>query len=221
MPSLVFDCSSVLSTLVFSGTWKWWQNVASFLCDGILCISYSFHMFDRELLSKEWKGLYWDFIDMWLHSADGDSDCKSAQDCVKKIGKYGKSFLSESLASVFELSLTLRSASPTIVLYRQLAEESLSSFPLVDDISSDSTSEELSEPSEITETKKAEPFLSGVDQQSRKEKCCWVDTGGSLFFDVPELLLWLKSPKAVYVKLSLLLYIMLHMDTYICVCVSV
>ncbi|XP_031130527.1 UDP-glucose:glycoprotein glucosyltransferase isoform X1 [Ipomoea triloba] len=150
-----------------------------------------------ELLSKEWKGLYWDFIDMWLHSADGDTDCKSAQDCVKKIGKYGKSFLSESLASVFELSLTLRSASPTIVLYRQLAEESLSSFPLVDDISSDSTSEELSEPSEITETKKAEPFLSGVDQQSRKDKCCWVDTGGSLFFDVPELLLWLKSPKAV------------------------
>lgn len=192
-----------------------------FLCNGFLYISYSVHMFDRELLSKEWKGLYWDFIDMWLHSADGDSDCKSAQECVKKIVKYGKSFLSESLASVFELSLTLRSASPRIVLYRQLAEESLSSFPLADDISSDSTSEELSEPSESTETKKAEPFLLGVDQQSRKEKCCWVDTGGSLFFDVPELLLWLKSPNAAYVKLSLVLYTCCTWTHIICVHVSV
>ncbi|CAH9082160.1 unnamed protein product [Cuscuta europaea] len=79
--------------------------------------------------------------------------------------EYGKSFLSESLASVFEFSLTLRSASPRIGLYRQLAEESLSSFPLVDDV--------------------------------KVKKCCWVDAGGSLFFDVPELLLWINSPKAV------------------------
>ncbi|RAL49511.1 hypothetical protein DM860_012944 [Cuscuta australis] len=130
-----------------------------------------------ELLSKEWKGLYWDFIDTWIGLAEGDYECKSAQDCVKKMVEYGKSFLSESLASVFEFSLTLRSASPRIVLYRQLAEESISSFPLVDDNTSDSTI---------------------VEPRSFKEKkCCWVDTGGSLFFDVPELLLWINSPKAV------------------------
>lgn len=69
------------------------------------------------------------------------------------------------LASVFDLSLTLRSSSPRLVLYQQLAEESLSSFPLSDDIN---------------------PSPGG--------KCCWVDTGGALFFDVPELLLWLRDP---------------------------
>lgn len=87
----------------------------------------------------------------------------------------------------------LRSSSPRLVLYRQLAEESLSSFPLVDDGISNN-SEEILETNSKMEIKKSDPLLVGVNPKSPGGKCCWVDTGGSLFFDVAELLLWLHSP---------------------------
>ncbi|CAI9304355.1 unnamed protein product [Lactuca saligna] len=118
-----------------------------------------------ELLSKEWKDLFWEFIEAWLNNESGNTDPFTAKDCLQKISNYGKSLVTGPLASVFDLSLTLRSSSPRLVLYQQLAEESLSSFPLSDDIN---------------------PSPGG--------KCCWVDTGGALFFDVPELLLWLRDP---------------------------
>lgn len=79
------------------------------------------------------------------------------------------------------------------MLYRQLAEESLSSFPLVDDGISNN-SEEILETNSKMEIKKSDPLLVGVNPKSLGGKCCWVDTGGSLFFDVAELLLWLHSP---------------------------
>lgn len=118
-----------------------------------------------ELLSKEWKDLFWEFIEAWLNNESGNTDPYTAKDCLQKISNYGKSLATGPLASLFELSLTLRSSSPRLVLYQQLAEESLSSFPLSDDIN---------------------PSPGG--------KCCWVDTGAALFFDVPELLLWLRDP---------------------------
>jgi UDP-glucose:glycoprotein glucosyltransferase len=86
----------------------------------------------------------------------------------------------------------LRSASPRLVLYRQLAEESLSSFPLADDVISNN--EETLETNSKMEIKKSDPLLVGVNPKSPGGKCCWVDTGGSLFFDTTEVLLWLQNP---------------------------
>ncbi|MBA0717017.1 hypothetical protein Golax_004863 [Gossypium laxum] len=146
-----------------------------------------------ELLSKESKNLFWEFIDDWLlHVAKTDGDSPSAKDCVKKILKHGSFLLSEPLAPLFEYSLSLRSASPRLVLYRQLAEESLSSFPLLDD--SYSNNERGLDANETAHIKKFDPLLVGVNPKSPGGKCCWVDTGGALFFDVADLLLWLQRP---------------------------
>ncbi|TYJ03442.1 hypothetical protein E1A91_A12G028100v1 [Gossypium mustelinum] len=146
-----------------------------------------------ELLSKESKNLFWEFIDDWLlHVAKTDGDSHSAKDCVKKIVKHGSFLLSEPLAPLFEYSLSLRSASPRLVLYRQLAEESLSSFPLPDD--SYSNNERGLDANETADIKKFDPLLVGVNPKSPDGKCCWVDTGGALFFDVADLLLWLQRP---------------------------
>ena len=87
---------------------------------------------NRELISKESKQLFWEFNEAWLGS-DGDSDCKSARDCLIKISTQASALLAKPVASLFQFSLTLRSASPRVVLYRQLADESLSSFPHGDD----------------------------------------------------------------------------------------
>lgn len=78
------------------------------------------------------------------------------------------------------------------MLYRQLAEESLSSFPLADDVISNN--EETLETNSKMEIKKSDPLLVGVNPKSPGGKCCWVDTGGSLFFDIAEVLLWLQNP---------------------------
>ncbi|KAL3638178.1 hypothetical protein CASFOL_018048 [Castilleja foliolosa] len=144
-----------------------------------------------ELLAKEWKDLFWDFVESWIHNADSDSN--TAKECLKLIASYGKSLLSEPLASLFEFSLTLRSASPRLVLYRRLAEESLSSFPLADDVIINTV--DGSGPIETTKTKNSEAPLSGMNLKSPGNKCCWVDTGGSLFFEVSELQSWLQTRK--------------------------
>ncbi|MBA0572609.1 hypothetical protein Golob_002937 [Gossypium lobatum] len=148
-----------------------------------------------ELLSKESKNLFWEFIDDWLLVGKTDDDSHSAKDCLVKILKHGSSLLSEQLASLFEFSLTLRSASPRLVLYRQLAEESLSSFPLSDDSYSHNASGV--DDSEAVVTKKLDPLLVGVNPKSPRGKCCWVDVGEELFFDVAELQSWLLGPNEV------------------------
>lgn len=144
-----------------------------------------FNSWGRELLSNERKDLFWKFIDSWYH-AEGDTNTYTAKGCLTRILKHGSSLLGESLASLYEFSLMLRSASPRLVLYRQLAEESLSSFPLVE--------EGNSEASENLEIKVSDSLLVGVNPKSPGGKCCWVDTGGALFFEIKELLLWLWNP---------------------------
>ncbi|XP_052141963.1 UDP-glucose:glycoprotein glucosyltransferase [Oryza glaberrima] len=129
-----------------------------------------------ELLSKEWKDLFWDFIDHWKE-LDKASECLTAKCCVQKIVEDARSFLSEPLASIFEFSLTLRSASPRLVLYRQLAEESLSSIPV-----KDGTLEQTSGPST------GENFHEAV-----KGTCCWVDTGSALLLNSADLRKWLDG----------------------------
>jgi hypothetical protein len=42
--------------------------------------------------------------------------------------------LTEPLSTIFVFSLTLQSASPRLVLYMQLAEDSLSSVPITDSL---------------------------------------------------------------------------------------
>jgi len=149
--------------------------------------------FDRELLSREWKDLYWDFVDGWLQHQNNIAESHSAKGCLSEIVKYGRSFLSEHLAAMFEFSLMLRSASPRLVLYRQLAQESLSSFPLTDEAVT-SAADGLDLDSDCkTGNRKPDPLLVGVNPKSPGGKCCWVDTGGSLFFDTVELLGWLHT----------------------------
>lgn len=155
------------------------------------CFDIFFH---RELLSKEREYLFWDFTEYWLLAENADFDSYTAKDCLKRIVNYGKSVLSEPLASVFEFSLTLRSASPRLVLYRQLAEDSLSSFPLVDDSSLNPVNEDLSEPTDIIKSKKNEPLVAGPNPRVPNGKCCWVDIGSAIFFDAIELQQWLQSP---------------------------
>ncbi|CAL1385560.1 unnamed protein product [Linum trigynum] len=145
-----------------------------------------------ELLSKEWKDLYWEFIDVWDKIEKDEPDTYSAKDCLKRIVKLGGGLLSDPLASLFEFSLTLRSASPRLQLYRQLAEESLASFPPSDD----GTSADGGAVVETSALKKSDPLLVGRNPSSPSGKCCWVDTGGRVFFDVSELQLWIRSNPA-------------------------
>ncbi|KAK1430222.1 hypothetical protein QVD17_12804 [Tagetes erecta] len=147
-----------------------------------------------ELLSKEWKDHFWEFIETWLNNESGNTDPYTAKDCLQKISNYGKSLVSGPLASMFELSLTLRSSSPRLVLYQQLAEESLSSFPLSDDLNTNLNDGGISEVNEGREDTKADPLLVGVNPRSPGGKCCWVDTGGALFFDITDLQSWLRNP---------------------------
>lgn len=143
-----------------------------------------------ELLAKERKDLYWEFIEVWLREEGNDADASTAKACLKKILKHGRFLLNEPLASLFEFSLVLRSASPRLVLYQQLADESLSSFPLPEE----NNSNIVGEGNESFERKISDTSVVGLKPKTPGGKCCWVDTGGSLFFDVPELLMWLQNP---------------------------
>ncbi|KAF5177305.1 UDP-glucose:glycoprotein glucosyltransferase [Thalictrum thalictroides] len=132
-----------------------------------------------ELLSKEWKDLFWEFIDAWLNM-ESHSEPLTAKHCFQNIARYGHSALDEPLASLFEFSLSLRISSPKLVLYRQLAEDSLSSFPLEDETNSEYVPGESA-------------GVIGTNPKSNVRKCCWVDTGSSLFFEVSDFLLWLRT----------------------------
>ncbi|KAI3972803.1 hypothetical protein MKX01_019461 [Papaver californicum] len=143
-----------------------------------------------ELLSKEWKDLFWEFIEVWLRS-ENDSETSSAKHCAKKIAKHGRSLLSEPLSSIFEFSLTLRSSSPRLVLYRQLAEDSISSFPQADETNLRHAAADTLEGVGSLGSKGADNMLIGMNPQGPNGKCCWVDTGAVLYSDVSELQLWL------------------------------
>ncbi|CAI9103836.1 OLC1v1002407C1 [Oldenlandia corymbosa var. corymbosa] len=139
-----------------------------------------------ELISKEWKDLYWEFTESWLLKGSEDSGSRTAKECLKTIVNLGKSLLSEPLASVFEVSLTLRSASPRLVLYQQLAEDSLSSFPMGDEVNLSSVNDGESGSNDHGKGQKPNPGPPNG-------KCCWVDTGSALHFNANELLQWLEN----------------------------
>lgn len=139
----------------------------------------------RELLSKEWKDLFWEFAELWLQP-DRASNCSAARCCLEIMVNDGRSLLSDHhLGSIFEFSLTLRSASPRLALYRQLAEDSLSSFPVDDEVNS------------ITVGPPSDGLKGGYSHTENLLKsggsCCWVDTGSVLLFNVPEIFSWLDT----------------------------
>ncbi|KAL6643108.1 hypothetical protein ACP70R_021289 [Stipagrostis hirtigluma subsp. patula] len=129
-----------------------------------------------ELLSKEWKDLFWDFIDHWKE-LDKGAECLTAKCCIQKIVEDARALLNEPLSKIFEFSLTLRSTSPRLVLYRQLAEESLSSVPVYDAL------EQIND----------QNFHEAVNPNSSEGTCCWVDTGNSLLFNSADLNQWLEG----------------------------
>lgn len=143
------------------------------------------YIFNRELLSKQSKDIFWEFTDLWLEPDKG-SNCLTARCCIQKIVDDSRTLLSEALGSIFEFSFTLRSASPRIVLYRQLAEDSLSSYPIYDEINSASITGEKQIPD-------ANYFLSTPIARNHGGHCCWVDTGNALLFNTTELLVWFKN----------------------------
>ncbi|XP_015878960.3 UDP-glucose:glycoprotein glucosyltransferase isoform X1 [Ziziphus jujuba] len=166
-----------------------------------------------ELLSKEKKEHFWNFIEAWLPNENESADSFSAKDCLKKILRHGRSLLDEPLASVFEFSLILRSASPRLVLFQQLAEESLSSFPLADESNPNSVSGGITETNEYVQAKKSDALNVGLNPKSPGGKCCWVDTGGALFFDIAELQLWLHTPSGDSFQPELFEFDHIHYDS--------
>ncbi|CAL9044711.1 unnamed protein product [Musa banksii] len=147
-----------------------------------------------ELLAKERKDLFWEFINLWLEPDKG-SDCLTARCCIQKIVDDGRTLLSEPLASVFEFSLTLRSASPRLVLYKQLAEESLASFPINDEINLVPITGEKQIPDEI----EADYLSTSTTTRTHGRHCCWVDTGSVLLFNTAELLAWIETSSNISV----------------------
>ncbi|KAJ8506506.1 hypothetical protein OPV22_007392 [Ensete ventricosum] len=141
-----------------------------------------------ELLAKERKDLFWKLIDLWLEPDKG-SDCLTARCCIQKIVDDGRTLLSEPLASVFEFSLTLRSASPRLVLYKQLAEDSLASFFINDQIKLVPITGEKQIPDEI----EADYLSTSSTTRSHGRHCCWVDIGSVLLFNTTELLAWIET----------------------------
>ena len=143
-------------------------------------INLLFTTFVSELLSKERKDLFWDFVNHWKE-LDKGSECLTAKCCAQKIVEDARTLLNEPLSSIFEFSLTLRSASPRLVLYRQLAEESLSSVFIKDS------------PGQISGHGTGENFDEAVGPNSSGGTCCWVDTGNVLLFNSADLHEWLEG----------------------------
>ncbi|KAF8723076.1 hypothetical protein HU200_022226 [Digitaria exilis] len=133
-----------------------------------------------ELLSKESKDLFWDFIDHWKE-LDRGSECLTAKCCAQKIVEDARTLLNEPLSSIFEFSLTLRSASPRLVLYRQLAEESLSSVSANDSLN------------RVSGHGTGENFDEASGSSSSGGTCCWVDTGKVPLFNSADLREWLEG----------------------------
>ena len=80
------------------------------------------------------------------------------------------------------------------MLYQQLADESLSSFPLGDESYSNHNKAEIGETIKDNENTKSDHLHDGGKLKSPVGKCCWVDTGSHLFFDISEFNFWIQRP---------------------------
>lgn len=148
-----------------------------------------------ELLAKEQKNNFWEFVKQWLEPGHHLAST-TPKDCFQEILRHGSYFLSGSLESFFQLSLILRSASPKLVLYRQLAQDSVSSFAR--------SHEESVNSENVSDTYMTGIYNKDLDRWSvsrnpnaPKGKCCWVDVGSTILFDVSELSSWLNTLKTL------------------------
>ncbi|BFI40446.1 UDP-glucose:glycoprotein glucosyltransferase [Marchantia polymorpha subsp. ruderalis] len=131
-----------------------------------------------ELVAKEGDPQFWRFVEGWMRDAEPAE--LSDEECVHKIVKEGTEIVGSSLAPLFQFSLSLRSASPKIVLYRQLAQQSISEhFSMRANTNNDG--------------------LDKVDQWSVSEnpiapegQCCWVEVGSHVLLGESELKKWLQ-----------------------------
>ncbi|KAG0591180.1 hypothetical protein KC19_1G156300 [Ceratodon purpureus] len=133
-----------------------------------------------ELLAKERNDLYWRFLEQWL-ATDKSVKHNTDRECVQYIEEKGSSLLGEPLSPLFRLSLSLRSASPKLVLYRQLATESLSLYD-----SGNKANEKGS--NEVD----ADRWSVGKIPSVSEERCCWIDTGSRILFEESEVFNWLQ-----------------------------
>ena len=77
----------------------------------------------REFLGDDDERLFWQYLDTWQSPVfpNGTTD----QACISKFLEIGSHLMGPTLAPLLHLSLSMRSMSPKVVLYRQLAQESL------------------------------------------------------------------------------------------------
>ncbi|XP_024372023.1 UDP-glucose:glycoprotein glucosyltransferase isoform X2 [Physcomitrium patens] len=133
-----------------------------------------------ELLAKERNDLYWRFLEQWLES-DESAKIHTDKECVQHIEERGSSILGAPLSPLFRLSLSLRSASPRLVLYRQLASESLAVYNSVKKV-------EEKIPNEVV----SDRWSIGKPPTASEGRCCWIDTGSEIFYDESEVFNWLQ-----------------------------
>lgn len=119
-----------------------------------------------ELLADKDPSSFWRFLDAWTAvPATSHQDLTDSQ-CAQQILAHASQNATKSSASLFHLSLSLRLASPKLVVYRQLATESLERLEVVAGSATGATRDD-----ERWLVSKNPPALGG-------EKCCWVETPG-------------------------------------------
>eukprot|EP00250_Pteridium_aquilinum_P011892 c20372_g1_i1 orf=227-5122(+) len=139
-----------------------------------------------ELLAKFRDDFFWSFLELWppLPAASPSDEA-----CFNRILQISTSVLDGPLQPVFHLSLLLRSASPKLVLYQQLAEESLlhhQGYP----------HEDLHHHSQCEDSLEEGTHQCRIaDISKEKNPCCWIDAGHRAFFDESELTDWLDTLK--------------------------
>jgi UDP-glucose:glycoprotein glucosyltransferase len=185
----------------------------------VLCC-FSVVGFCSELLAKERKDFFWQFLELQIAAAHphqgaaigGQEQVFTAtdQECVQQIVEQGSSLLGPSLSPLFRLSLSLRSASPKVLLYQQLAQESLAAAAPHNNFLSHTTTTTPNSESvlnkEETDPQHFTPKPYVADRWSISKSpvapnggtssfCCWVDTSSGILLQESELLDWLKLIK--------------------------
>lgn len=172
-----------------------------------------------ELLAKERKDFFWQFLELQIAAAHPHQGAATGeqeqvftatdQECVHQIVEQGSSLLGPSLSPLFRLSLSLRSASPKVLLYQQLAQESLAAAAPHNNFLSHTTTTPNSESvpnEEETDPQHFTPKPYVADRWSISKSpvapnggtgsfCCWVDTSSGILLQESELLDWLKLIK--------------------------
>ncbi|KAL2613121.1 hypothetical protein R1flu_024813 [Riccia fluitans] len=131
-----------------------------------------------ELVGKEGNQAFWTFVESWM--AEDISGELSDEKCLQHILEKGADLVGSSLAPLFHFSLLLRFASPKIVLYRQLAQQSLS--------------EHLSERThlKIHDPAKVDQWSVSKNPVAPEGQCCWVEVGSRILLGESELKEWLQ-----------------------------